>query len=115
MPYNRHVRPYKKRTHHSKDRKKLAVMAYLGSIYPPAATKNNIARKANIRAQEGSDFANLMDELVSIEWIEKRPPETVDGYERYIMTEKGQEVLNEAKDMVQRKSPQFVRCVQRCF
>ena len=73
-------------------------MVYLGSINPPAATKNNIAKNANIRAQEGSDFANLMSELVSIVWVEKRQPETVNGYEYYIMTEKGRKALNEAKD-----------------
>ncbi len=80
-------------------------MVYLGSINPPAATKNNIAKNANIRAQEGSDFANLMNELVSIVWVEKRQPETVNGYEYYIMTEKGRKALNEAKDLVRRESP----------
>ena len=105
MPYNSRSKPHKKKPNHSKDRKKLAVMAYLGSIYPSAATKNNIAKKAKIRAQEGRDFTNLMDELVSIGWVVKKIPETVNGPEPYNMTEEGRIALGDAKDLVRRESP----------
>ena len=105
MPYNRHPRSYKKRIQHPRDKKKLAVMAYLASINPSTATKTNIAKKAKLRSQEAVDFTNLMNELVSIGWVEKKLPESIDGYEHYCMTEKGQDALNEAKELVRKKSP----------
>ena len=105
MPYNRHERLFRKRTQHSRDKKKLVVMVYLASINPHAATKTNIAKKAKLRSQEGVDFTNLMNELILIGWIEKKLPENIDGYEYYCMTEKGQNALNEAKELVRRKSP----------
>jgi predicted transcriptional regulator len=108
MPQNRfgHKKGIiKKRTQHPKDKKKLAVVAYLVSISPKGATKNKIATKARIRSQEGSEFDNFMNELVIIGWVIRKESESVGGYDNFFVTEKGRDALNKAKELVREGHP----------
>lgn len=106
MPQNRFRKPHTgKRIQYSKDKKKLAVTAYLVSISPKGATKNNIATNAKIRSQEGTDFDIFMSELVLMGWVLKKESESVGGYGNYFVTEKGLIALNKAKELAREENP----------
>lgn len=106
MPQTRFGKPHvEKRIQYSKDKKKLAVIAYLISITPKGATKNKIATKAKIRSQEGGDFDDFMSGLVKIGWALKKESESVGGYDNFFVTEKGRDALNKAKELAREEHP----------
>jgi len=94
-----------KRVQYSKDKKKLAVTAYLVSIFPKGASKNKISTKSKIRSQEGTEFDNFMNELVRIGWASKKESESVGGHDNFFVTEKGREALNKAKELAREEHP----------
>ena len=96
---------HERRIQYSKDKKKLAVTAYLVSISPKGATKNNIATKSKIRSQEGTDFDIFMGELVLMGWVIKKESESIGGYDNYFVTEKGLLALNKAKELAREENP----------
>ena len=100
MPQSRYRKPRdQRRRQQPNDQKKLAVIAYLVSIAPQRATKTNISRKARILSQAGDEFNEFMAHLESIDWVEKRKPESVDGNYTYSVTEEGRKALNLAKEL----------------
>jgi len=106
VPQSRFRKPHaERRVQYTKDKKKLAVTAYLVSIFPKGATKNKISTKSKIRSQEGTDFDNFMIDLVRIGWADKKESESVDGYDNFFVTEKGREALNKAKELAREEHP----------
>ena len=106
MPQTRFGKPHaEKRIQFTKDKKKLAVTAYLISISPKGATKNKIATKAKIRSQEGKDFDNLMNGLVQMGWALKKESESEGGHDNFFVTEKGRDALNKAKELAREEHP----------
>jgi len=92
-----------KRIQYTKDKKRLAVTAYLNSIFPKGATKHNISTTAKIRSQEGTDFDNFMNGLARIGWAKK--VESVGGNDNFFVTEKGRDALNKAKELAREDHP----------
>ena len=106
MPQSRLRKPHaEKRVQYSRDKKKMAVTAYLVSIFPKGATKNKISTKSKIRSQEGTEFDNFMNGLVLSGWVDKKESESVDGYDNFFVTEKGREALNKAKELAREEHP----------
>ncbi len=94
-----------KRVQYSRDKKKLAVTAYLNSIFPKGATKHNISTTAKIRSQEGTDFDNFMNGLERIGWVIKKESESVGGYDNFFVTDEGRDALNKAKELAREDHP----------
>lgn len=87
-----------------KDKRKLNVVSYLISLDKKRATRNQISTKAlKLRKQEPGDFKQLMNELVTMNWVDSETRE--DGYEWYTHTENGRDALNEAKRLSREKHP----------
>ena len=106
VPQSRFKRSHlKRKTRYSKDKKKLAVAAYLISIYPKGATKNGIMTKAKIRSQEGTDFDRFMNDLLIMKWVEKKESESVGGYDSFHATQEGIDALNKAKELAREDHP----------
>ena len=87
-----------------RDKRKLIVVSYLISLGGKKANRNSILNNAfKLNKQEPADFKDLMNELVSMKWIDSETRE--DTYEWYTHTENGRDALNEAKKIARENHP----------
>jgi len=69
------------------------------------AARHEIARKSKIKTQADDVFKVILDELVEMNWIEKKPVSYGGGMMIYTITEEGKQALIEARNLIHNKHP----------
>jgi len=87
-----------------RDNTKLRILDFL-SAKQQGATRFNIMTHANIRKQEDENFKIILDEMVSINWIEKTSFEHGGGMTVYTLKDEGRSALEKAKELKRDNHP----------
>lgn len=93
---------YQKQSYRPRDNTKLKIIYYLNS-QRDGAIRNAILYNANLPSQQWTNFGDILNELVDLEWITEVPISS----KMYIckITDRGKEVIKKTREIIEQKHP----------